>query len=234
MATLGRMLAGVAHEVSTPAASILSNTEVELRTLEALSRARLPEQPARAIETLRSLVGVDRTAAERIGAIVRSVKTLIRSGEEEAPVSVDVNALLRDGLKLVAHEFRRRITVLTEFGELPPVEGYPPRRGQVFLNLLVNAGQAIEGEGKVVVRTVVVDGTIRVSVSDTGRGIDPAHRERIFESGFTTKPAGLGTGLGLSISKDIVERHGGSLDFESAPGEGTTFHVRLPIKREES
>jgi signal transduction histidine kinase len=102
----------------------------------------------------------------------------------------------------------------------------------VFLNILVNAGQAIEGEGKVTVRTQLDGDCVLISISDTGRGIPPEHAARVFSSGFTTKPIGIGTGLGLAISRQIVvEKHKGSIDFETEPGAGTTFHIRIPIEQ---
>jgi signal transduction histidine kinase len=102
---------------------------------------------------------------------------------------------------------------------------------QVFLNILVNAGQAIEGQGKVTVRTRLEGGSVRISIADTGHGIKPEDRTKIFAGGFTTKPVGVGTGLGLALSKKIVEEiHGGSLSFESEVGVGTTFHIAVPVE----
>jgi signal transduction histidine kinase len=227
LAALGRVLAGLAHEVRTPAASLLSNSEVALRALDALAQQPLSEDASKTVVALRSLAEVDRIAAERIACIARSVKTLSRAGEA-APVKADLNEIASDALRLVRHEYRGRIEVETDLGELPAVECQPHRIGQVFLNLLLNAGQAIEGQGRVTVRSRSEHGFVHFWFADTGAGIPAENRECIFSSGFTTKPPGAGTGLGLAISKEIVEKHGGSIDFESAPGAGTTFHVRLP------
>src|SRR5207302_164322 len=137
----------------------------------------------------------------------------------------DLNEQLRMALKLMHGEFRRRIVVETDYGEVPPVECYAPMLDQVFLNLLVNAGQAIEGEGRIGVRTRCDGAAVRISISDTGRGIPSEQKDKIFTEGFTTKPAGVGTGLGLAIAREVVvEKHGGRIDFESEPGVGTTFH----------
>jgi signal transduction histidine kinase len=137
-----------------------------------------------------------------------------------------------NSLKLAHCDFRRRIEVVTEYGEIPEVECEPRQLGQVFLNLLVNAGQAITGEGTVSIKTEREGEFVHVSISDTGCGIAPEHRDRIFSSRFTTKAPGIGTGLGLAISRDIVEgAHGGTIDFESEVGTGTTFHVRLPLSQ---
>jgi signal transduction histidine kinase len=135
-------------------------------------------------------------------------------------------------LKLTQGQFRGRITVETDFGELPPVECWAGMLGQVFLNILVNAGQAIDGPGRITVRTRAEGGTVHIAIADTGRGIQPEDRPKIFAGGFTTKAVGVGTGLGLSLSKKIVEEtHCGSIDFESEAGVGTTFHIRIPVEQ---
>jgi len=178
---------------------------------------------------VRSLAAVDRIACERISAIIRSLKTYARVDEGELR-KADLNDMLQNTLKLSGCEYRRRVAVETELGELAEVECYPQLLNQVFLNLLVNAGQAIEGEGKITVRTHMEGTWAHVSISDTGKGIRPENRNKIFSPGFTTKPLGVGTGLGLSICREIVvDTHGGAIDFESEPGLGTTFHVRIPV-----
>jgi signal transduction histidine kinase len=240
MSSLGRLLAGIVHEINTPIGSILSNNDVIVRSLE-LVRKSLGECQGDAVErskdmleTCRSLAAVDKIACERISSVVRGLKTYARAGGEERRRS-DINELLRAMLKLTQGEFRRRVHVETEFGELPQIECYPHLLSQVFLNLLVNAGQAIEGEGKITVTTRLADARIRVSVRDSGRGIPPDAQPKIFACGFSTKAVGEGTGLGLSIARQIVEeKHGGRISFETAPGQGTTFHVDIPVPPEES
>jgi two-component system NtrC family sensor kinase len=136
-----------------------------------------------------------------------------------------------DTLKLTQGEFRRRIVVETDFASVPPVECQPQMLNQVFLNLLVNAGHAIAGEGKIVVRMRKEADQVHISISDTGCGIPSEDCGKIFASGFTSKPAGVGTGLGLSISRRIIEEvHGGKISFESQVGVGTTFHIHIPIQ----
>src|ERR1051325_9756891 len=236
-AAIGRLLAGIVHEINTPMASIFSNTEVLARSLDMLDALLAEDTPAsmekarRAVKSCQGLVAVDRIACERLRSIVRGLKSFSRVDSAE-PQKVDLNAQLRDTLKLTAAEFRRRVTVETDFGELPEVECYPQMLNQVFLNLLVNAGQAIDGEGKIVVRTRAEEGGVHVSISDSGRGMTPAQQAQAFQAGFTTKPVGEGCGMGLPISKEIVEeKHGGTLSFESAPGVGTTFHIRIPVRQ---
>ena len=174
---------------------------------------------------------MDKIACERIIALVRGVKTYSRTGTGDLS-RVDLNEQIRTALLLTHGEFRRRIVVDTDFGELPPVECYAQMLDQVFLNLLVNAAQAIEGEGRVKVRTRRQGDEACISVSDTGRGMNAEERQSVFTEGFTTKPAGIGTGLGLAISREIVvEKHGGKIDFESEPGVGTTFHIHIPLEQ---
>ncbi len=232
MAALGRLLAGCVHEIGTPAGSILSNNDVFSRALGSLKAMDLPPEAAKLVEAMSELNAVDRVACERISGVIRAVKRLSRGGRERKS-KADLNELLLQALQLVRHEFRERIKVETDLGELPEVECYPDLLGQVFLNVLVNAGQAIEGEGRVTVRARFEDGAAHVWFTDTGRGIEPADGARVFEYGFTTKPPGVGTGLGLAISREIVEAHGGSIGFESRPGRGTTFHVTIPASAAE-
>ena len=232
LATLGRLLASVTHEFSAPICSILSNTETEMRLIERLEKA-LGEPSAGSAKELvascRSLAQVDRLACERILALVKSLKTAARAGDAEFQ-RVNVNEIADATLQLAKTEFRGRIGVETDFGELPEVECYPHLLSQALLNLLTNAGQAIEGTGTVTVGTRPEGDRVHIWVTDTGRGIRDEDRPKILQRGFTTKPLGVGTGLGLSIVRQIVtESHGGAIDFESELGKGTTFHVRIPI-----
>jgi two-component system, NtrC family, sensor kinase len=236
MASIGRLLAGVMHEIKTPIGSILCNNEVILRSLEKLKQL-LENGQADALEKARAIVGncrdlasVDKIACERITSVIRSLKTVARADNSERS-RVDLNENLRSMLKLTQAEFCGRVTIETDFGELPEVEGYPQLLNQVLLNLLVNAGQAIQGEGKITVRTRREGDWVQVAISDTGCGMTPEQQKKVFSSGFTTKPVGEGTGLGLTTARKIVEdKHGGTIGFESSPGAGTTFRIRIPIR----
>ena len=242
MASIGRLLAGIVHEINTPLGSIFSNNEVLGRSLVLLGplltrgSAEDMDKARRIIETMEQLVAIDGIACERIRSVIRGLKTIARVDTAE-PQRIDLNQHLRDTLKLTQAEFRKRITVETQFAELPEVECFPQMLGQVFLNLLVNAGQAIEGPGKITVHTLLENNgtTVHVSITDTGRGMTPEQQAKAFEAGFTTKAVGEGTGLGLSIAKEIIEeKHSGSIDFESTPGVGTTFHIRIPVRQPRS
>lgn len=240
MAAVGRLLAGIVHEINTPLGSIFSNNEVISRSLEMLGPL-LAEGSPEALEragklaaTCQNLAAVDRIACERIRSIIRGLKTLSRVDGSE-PRRVNLNQQLADTVKLTQAEFRRRIAVETDFGELPEVECYPQMLNQVFLNLLMNAGQAIEGEGRITIRTRLDGDRVHISIADTGKGMSTEAQKHAFEPGFTTKAVGEGTGLGLPISREIVEeRHGGSIDFESRKGVGTTFHIHIPVQQRRS
>ena len=170
-----------------------------------------------------SLEGVERAAA-----IVRDVRAFSHGGGDERE-RFDPNEVVERALRVAAPQLLRVDSVERSYGDVPLVEGARRELEQVFLNLVVNAGQAIDEPGSLRVRTEVVDGEVEIAVADSGRGIAPEHLERIFDPFFTTKPVGEGTGLGLSISHEIVRRHGGRIDVSSEPGQGTEFRVRLPI-----
>jgi signal transduction histidine kinase len=240
MASLGRLSAGIVHEINTPIGSILANNETIRRSIESVKKqlaeslAASQPPPAKALsmlDTLASLADIDRIACERIYAVIRSLKTFARVNESDMR-TVNIHELLLNTLKLSGCVFRRRVNTVTDFGELPEVECYPGLMSQVFLNLVVNASQAIQGDGTVTVRTRPENGWVHIAVSDTGTGIPPDVRPKIFSAGFTTKPFGEGTGLGLAITREIVEdTHGGKIDFETEIGVGTTFHVRIPVNQ---
>jgi two-component system, NtrC family, sensor kinase len=237
MAAVGRLLAGIVHEINTPLGSIFSNNEVMSRALDMLlpllkqGTPEALESAARLVTTCQTLASVDRIACERIRSIIHGLKSLSRLDGPE-PLRVNLNQQLLDTVKLTHAQFRRRIVVDTDLGDLPEVECYPQMLNQVFLNLLVNAGHAIEGEGCITIRTRLESEMVHISIADTGSGMTPEAQIHAFEPGFTTKPVGDGTGLGLAISREIVEeKHGGTINFESRPGFGTIFHVRIPVQQ---
>lgn len=234
--SLGRLIAGIVHDINTPVGSILSNNQIARRALEKIQETLSSPQPDAAkalkhIEMLKALAEVDAIACERIVALVRSVKTFAR-GDEGQVMEADINESLRGTLRLMQCGFGRRVQVEMDLGDIPKIPCYPQKLNQVFLNLLVNAGEAIRGEGTIHVRTSLDQSQVLISISDTGHGISPENLSRLFSTPFSTKASGEGTGMGLMMCKEIVVgRHGGSLDVESKVGEGTTFHVRLPLQR---
>ena len=238
MASLGRLSAGIVHEINTPIGSILSNNETIRRSLAVLKKMiatgqaesqPLPPKAVVILETLANLTDIDKLACERIYAVIRSLKTFARVNESDIR-KVDIHEILSNTLKLSGCVFRRRVNVVTKFGELPEVECYPGLLNQAFLNLVVNAAQAIQGEGTVTVSTKVDGDFVEIAIADTGSGIPLEVRKRIFAAGFTTKPIGEGTGLGLSLTREIIEdTHGGRIWFDTELGSGTTFFIRIPI-----
>jgi two-component system NtrC family sensor kinase len=233
MAALGSLLAGVAHEIKTPLGALKSNHDLLVRSLDLVRReidsSGAADKLENALATLAGLNETNRTALERIVAIVNSLRTFGRLNQEN-PEPVDLQEILESTLTLVHHELKYRITVEKDYGTLPPVVCFSNQLSQVFVNLLVNAAQAIEGKGTISIKTRTEGEDAVVEINDTGRGIAEADLPRIWDAGFTTKPTGVGTGLGLAIVAKIVQDHGGSIEVESQVGRGTTFRIRLPLK----
>jgi CheY-like chemotaxis protein/two-component sensor histidine kinase len=176
-----------------------------------------------------------RTAAERVRRIVRDLKLFSRADEDKRE-ALDVEQIMDSTLRMAENEIRHRARLVKEYGRVPRVFANESRLGQVFLNLVVNAAQAIPDgnvEGNVIRITTCLgsDGKVHVKVADTGPGIPPEIRRRLFTPFFTTKPIGTGTGLGLSISQRIVTALGGAISFESEVGKGTEFRVVLPVSQ---
>jgi len=228
MASIGTLAAGVGHEINNPLAYVLGALEFVGAELAKVA----PVAPETHIAEARVAIAEALQGAERIKHVVRDLKTFSRA-DESHPSPVDLRHVLDSSMNIAANEIRHRARVVKEYGPVPPVRGSEARLGQVFLNLLINAAQAIpegrpeENEVRVVTGT---DGAGRayVEVRDTGEGIPPAIQERIFEPFFTTKPVGVGTGLGLSICRNIVQALRGEIRVERNGGRGTVFRVALP------
>jgi signal transduction histidine kinase len=237
MVVLGRLTAGIVHEINTPIGAIFSNNDVIRRScrkvLEQLSDPALNVSPQilKTIKVIESLLDVDRMACERIATIIRGLKTYARVDESELR-EVDLGELIGNTLKLVQSECKRRITLEMKLADVGPVQCYPALLSQVIMNLMMNAVQAIEKEGTITVRTSLEEGEALIEIADTGVGIPQESQARIFSAGFTTKAIGVGTGLGLNIARRIiVENHGGRIWFKSEPGAGTSFFLRLPLRQ---
>ncbi len=239
MAALGNLVAGVAHEINTPLGALHSNVDIFIRTFDKIrtlvsdpsTPAEVRENPEllKLIDAIDEVNTVSRMATRRIVNIVNSLRNFARLEEAERK-DADLHEGIESTLTLVHHQMKNRIEVVKNYGEIPRIRCYPNQLNQVFMNLLVNAAQAIEGNGTITVTTRrrKSGGGVVVEVSDDGRGIDPENLSKIFDPGFTTKGAGVGTGLGLSIVYQIVKDHGGEVEVESQPGVGTTFRVVLP------
>jgi PAS domain S-box-containing protein len=221
LSSIGTLAAGVAHEINNPLAYVLANLEYARRALGGSERVEVEQALADALE-----------GASRVSRIVQDLKGFARA--DEAAVEVDLTRVLRSTANLARAEVRRRGALVVELpAELPPITGNASRLGQVFLNLLVNAAQALPDGApdrhQVRLRAHAERHRVVVEVEDTGSGIDPEIRGRLFDPFFTTKPVGIGTGLGLAISHQIVTDLGGEIEVTSAPGQGATFRVSLPL-----
>ncbi len=170
--------------------------------------------------------------AMRIKKIVSDLKALAHPGDDRVRM-VDVNKGLASTLNVVQKELKYKAVVRQEFGKIPTIWGYPQELNQVFMNILINAAQAIEGRGHILVRTRVTDDQVEVMIQDDGSGVAPENIPRLFEPFFTTKEVGKGTGLGLHIAYDIVKKHRGTIEVQSEWGKGTAFTVRLPVSTED-
>jgi len=219
LTSLGLLAAGVAHEVNTPLA-VISNY------IQMLAK-QMPEGDPR-----QSIIDKIVKQTFRASEIVNNLLNFSRTGAAEA-ANVDVNRVVEETLSLVAHPLKTaRIQVVKELAEsIPPVHGSANKLQQVFLNLFLNARDAMPGGGMLEVRTTAHNGSVEVEVADTGAGIPREHINRIFDPFFTTKSNGRGTGLGLSVSYGIIKEHAGKIDVRSTPGKGTSFHVEFPAAR---
>jgi PAS domain S-box-containing protein len=232
MATIGSLAAGVAHEINNPLTVTIANLEIALQelTVAAESTGGLP-----GLASLEELLREASDGAARVATIVRDLKVFSRA-EEDISGPVDVLRVLESSSRMARNEICHRAKLVREYADVPPVEGNESRLGQVFLNLLINAAQALpEGQAhqnRIVLRTRCdVAGFVTVEVEDTGPGIAPEHLARMFTPFFTTKPRGVGTGLGLSICRRIVTSFGGEITVESEVGRGTLFRVLLRANR---
>ncbi|MEO8846424.1 MAG: PAS domain S-box protein [Kofleriaceae bacterium] len=237
MLSVGTLAAGVAHEINNPLAYVLANLELlasELPSILATDGRRSRLDPTE----IAALVADAREGATRVSVIVRDLRALSRQ-DDGGSGAVDVVAVLRSSVKMAHNEIRHRARIVETYDQpLPAVRANASRLGQVFLNLLLNAAQAI-AEGDVAANEIRIrawttgdGGRICVEVEDTGAGMSLGVQRRIFDPFFTTKPPGVGTGLGLSISHQIVTSFGGEIEVTSAPGDGSTFRVTLPIALE--
>jgi two-component system, NtrC family, sensor kinase len=257
LVSLGQMAASIAHEINNPVSFVASNvasldeyTQVLLELLGLYQQVeqRLgsppPESVASLLEQVRTvreknhldeilqdlkeLLGDSREGLSRIREFVQSLKTFVRE-ESGSPQEADLNQVLQRTLRMVRHEFKDKCDVHTELTPVPPLSCFPTQLNQVFMNLLVNAAQSIERQGEIRITSGVEGSEAVVRITDTGAGMGPEIKARLFTPFFTTKPAGQGTGLGLSICYVIIERHKGRIEVESEPGKGSTFTVRLPL-----
>ncbi|MBV6858200.1 sensor histidine kinase [Xanthomonas campestris pv. zingibericola] len=255
MASIGQLAAGVAHEINNPIGYVHSNLgslQEYLRSLftliEAYERALQAPDPKALIpeiDEIRNRADIDfisrdlpqlmaesREGIERVTRIVRDLKDFSYSDRSESWKMVDLHAGLESTINIIWNELKYKVTLERNYAELPLVECLPSELNQVYMNMLLNAGQAIVERGTITVTTGRDEAeNVWIQFQDSGAGIAPDLLQRIFDPFFTTKPVGSGTGLGLSISYGIINKHHGRIDVESTPGQGASFRITLPIRQ---
>lgn len=248
LASLGFLVAGVAHELNNPISFVHSNIDfigdyvLRLKGLIATSEAlELPEgqthqrleelkaEARRDVQTLDELIASCKRGTERVKKIVMDLGTFARA-DEVTPVAVDLHEGIETTLSLLTKEYKNRITVHRAYGSLPPVECHPGQINQVFMNLLLNAAQAIPETGEIWISTAAQGEKVNIVIQDNGCGIPEANLQKVFDPFFTTKKVGEGMGLGLSISYGIIQKHGGNMRVSSHNRQGTEFTIELPVK----
>jgi PAS domain S-box-containing protein len=252
MASIGQLAAGVAHEINNPIGFVNSNmgtlrhyVDTLMSVIDAYGQAvhrTVPGSPLAAeIEAIgrkadlgylkddiADLVRESMEGLRRVKDIVQALKDFSHVGQTDWQYA-DVHAGLDTTLNIVANEIKYKATVEKQYGRLPDIKCMASQLNQVFMNLLVNAAQAIRNRGVITIATGAENGWVWVRISDTGCGIPQQNLKRVFEPFFTTKPVGSGTGLGLSLSYSIVNKHGGRIEVSSKPDVGTAFTIHLPV-----
>nr|WP_321398706.1 ATP-binding protein [uncultured Desulfobacter sp.] len=258
LASIGQLAAGIAHEINNPVGYVTSNLNsldeylADIRKLIKMDRSlindlketNLPDNLANMVEKVNDYArGIDVDflqedmeeliqdcidGLDRIKKIVIDLKDFAHPGKKDIE-PVDVNACIETTLNVAANELKYKTTVHKDLGNLPLIQGIPQQLNQVFLNILVNAAQAIETRGEITIKTWQKDHNVCLTISDTGCGIAPKHISKIFDPFFTTKEVGKGTGLGMNIAYNIIQQHGGTITVKSEIGKGTTFTVTLPV-----
>ena len=259
LATLGTLSAGVAHEINNPLAFVYSNIGSLNSYIESyrkllsmgsswLESGNLPEEQASNLqqlldeedlryidEDLHELIGDTRDGLERLRDIVENLRRFSHSNETEWH-NVNITECLESTLKLLNNELKDRITVLKNFTEIPAIQGKTNELNQAFLNMIINACQAMQetSEPQLNIQTVQFKDQVVIRISDNGCGMSEEVQKAIFDPFFTTKKVGEGTGMGMSISYSIIKDHNGWIDVKSAPGEGSSFTIHLPVSHEEA
>lgn len=235
LATLGMLVAGIAHELNTPLGALHANHDVLQRALQKLHgileddvvEPHELDEVRRIVAAVTNIVQVNELAMARMVQLVKDLRNFGRLDRADIDV-VDLHEGIRSTIAILgAHA--RTVAIDTDFGALPSVRCHPDRLNQVWMNLLMNAAQATPDGGRVLIRTRAAGATVRIEIIDRGAGIAAENIDRIFEPGFTTKAGRVGMGLGLAITREVVEQHGGSIRVASERGSGTTFTIDLPV-----
>jgi len=221
MASLGQLIAGIAHEINTPFASVKSNNNIMEKLIQKIDDSNLKEM-------FEEINNIDKEAVQRVTGLVDSLKKFVRLDEAQLQ-EADINKELDLTLTLIRHETKNKAEIIKNYADLPLIKCYPNMLNQVFMNILVNACHAIETRGTIEITTSVEDNNLNVAIKDSGKGIEKENIDKIFTVGFTTKASGVGTGLGLAISQKIIDKHHGKIHVQSEFGHGSTFIISIPI-----
>jgi len=226
LCTLGRYLEKL-DEFFSAQSKVIASLVADDSALE-ISKKREALKIDHIMRDGRELIAESLEGADRVREIVRNLKDFSRPDKEESE-HADINECISGAINIVWNQLKYKANLTSELGDIPLIKCYPQQLGQVFMNLLVNASQAIEKQGEIGVRTWYENGKLLVQITDTGCGIPGENLHRIFEPFFTTKDVGKGTGLGLSVTYEIIKNHNGEIIVESEPGKGSTFTVQLPV-----
>ncbi len=230
MASVGRLIAGIAHEINTPIGALKSNCELLTKKSIPLTDKIIDDAELKSfIDLYMQLNGINEEAVKRVSNLVKALKNFLHPDDAEYK-QTDLHENLKSTLLLLQHEFKDRIKIIDDYSSLPAVNCFPDLLNQVFMNILLNASQSIDKSGEITIKTEYLKETdkIRITISDTGKGIEQHNLQKIFDPGFTTKGVGVGTGLGLSISYRIIEKHKGRISVNSQVNRGTSFIIEIP------
>ncbi|HKR06520.1 MAG TPA: ATP-binding protein, partial [Bacteroidia bacterium] len=235
MASLGQLTAGVAHEINNPINFVSANVKplkrnfAELVDLIKKKKEISSDELNYTIHETHQLIGGIEEGSRRTAEIVKGLRNFSHIDEEEMK-KTNINEGIESTLMLLRNKLTHsNIELITSFGNLPEIEGYPGQLNQVFINMITNAIDAIEENGKISIATSAENDGIKISIRDTGSGMTEETKKKIFDPFFTTKDVGKGTGLGLSISYGIIEKHNGKIEVMSEAGKGTEFVITLPV-----
>jgi two-component system NtrC family sensor kinase len=231
MASLGQLVAGIAHEINNPLAFVLNNLFTVQNYIERMTRepgVRLSDDLAKRTDKIRARFADMRQGLERVKELVLDLRTFSRLDEGKFK-TIDVPESIESVLRFLRHKMQDRIRVERNYGPERALPCFAGQLNQVLMNIVANAVDAIDGEGVITITTRVEGGLFLISVRDTGRGVPENIQHRIFEPFFTTKPVGEGTGLGLAISYGIVQAHRGSIEVRNREPRGAEFVVRIPL-----
>jgi signal transduction histidine kinase len=236
-ASLGRLVAGIAHELNNPIGAVHSTNSTIGHGLEKLENLieksgltpQLEDKMTKLTAVIKESLEVNDEGAERVADIVQRMKGFVQLDEAELQ-KVDIHEGLEDTLTLLPHDLIENIDIVREYGNLPSVVCYSARMNQVFYNILINSAEAVGDNGRILIKTDSDKENVTVQFIDNGRGIKTDHLDKIFEPGFTTRGVGVGTGLGLTIAYQVMKDHQGEIDVKSDPEIGTEVTLNFPIR----